>query len=89
MTPTTLPDITPGSAATPLSTDTNLQATVIWLTPSQSGGRLGDSNVGGSRGVTLAAGVPFSMPRNDFEQGLWRLCKVYVYGGGTWSVTYA
>jgi len=45
---------------------------------------------GGWRGVLLPTGVPFELPRGDFQQQPYDLTAVYVYGTGTdkVSVTY-
>jgi len=88
----TIADITPNGTATPLSSNTAIVATWIEMTANGSSIRFGDANVGASRGVALAPGVPFAVGvRGDHPQRGYPLCQCYVYGAsGTdkVSITY-
>ena len=86
----TIADITPNGAAVALSATEGALATWIKLTATGATIRVGDANVGAARGVLLASGVPFELPRGDFDQQPYPLTGVYVYGTGTdkVSITY-
>ena len=86
----TIADITPNGAAVPLSATEGALATWIKLTATGATIRVGNANVGAGRGVLLASGVPFELPRGDFDQQPYPLTGVYVYGTGTdkVSITY-
>ena len=86
----TIADITPNSAAVALSSTEGAKATWVKFVAAGSTIRVGDANVGAGRGVLLPTGVPFELPRGDFQQQPYDLTAVFVYGTGTdkVSVTY-
>lgn len=89
MTIETIPDITPAGAATPLSA-TGIKATWVKFVASGSSIRVGDANVGASRGLNIPTGVLVNFDRLDVHQGFYDLSRLYVYGTGTdkVSITY-
>ena len=86
----TIADITPNGAAVALSATEGALATWIKLTASGSTIRVGDANVGTGRGLVCPSGVETYLPPVAFDQGMYDLTAVYIYGTGAdkVSVTY-
>ncbi len=78
MTIQTIADITPNGSAVPLAAAG--QAVWILVTATGNSIRIGDANVGASRGVKIPAGVPTLIPRCAFTQGGYDLAAVHLYG---------
>jgi hypothetical protein len=92
----TISDVTPNGTAVSLAASAPAGAPTVatWISFAAVGTsiRVGDSNVGSSRGLLLATDVPIVLAvRGDADQRPYDLSKVYVYGGSgsdKVSVTY-
>lgn len=86
MTPQTLPDVTPGGATTPITTDPNIMATWVTVTAPTTNAadlRVGDANTGANRGAAIPPGKSFTFERGSFTQGMYLLKSINVYGTST------
>ena len=88
----TLPDITPagkvnlGTAAASAGAPNR----AVWINATATGAtiRIGDTNIGATRGQLLPSGVPFQIAvRGESIQEPYDLAKVFVFGAGGDSVS--
>jgi hypothetical protein len=91
MQPYSLPDVTPGGSAVPITTNANLRAVaVIFSAPAANAGgiRVGDASVSGTQGaICNPGGQVIYFPRGAFDQQGYQLNQVYAYGTSTDKVT--
>ena len=85
----TIADITPDGSTLPIGSE-SIKATWIKFVATGSTIRVGDKNVGATRGVLCPAGVPVTLERGDFDQQGYYLDQVFVFGSSTdkVSITY-
>ena len=86
----TIADIAGNNAAHQLTSNADIYATAVYLGATGGPARVGDANVGASRGASIEASSIFTLPPKPFAQGTYQLSAIYVYIpiGTTLSITY-